>query len=111
MEKEIASYPFVAHPLGIANDALIGVVNLPAFIDIAQHTALAIAHRAIGENVANALIIIVVDLQTLDEPNLLIALIANHTIAVEKTLLSILPSTRLSPSRTVPFGEMRPILW
>ena len=85
MEIEIAGNPFVAHPLGIANNALIGVVNLPAFIDIAQHTALAIAHRAIGENVANALIIIIVDLQTLDEPNLLIALIANHTIAVEKT--------------------------
>ena len=62
MEKEIAGNPFVAHPLGIANNALIGVVNLPAFIDIAQHTALAIAHRTISENVANALIIIIVDL-------------------------------------------------
>ena len=57
MEKEIAGYPFVAHPLGIANNALIGVVNLPAFIDIAQHTALAIAHRAIRRNAPNIVVI------------------------------------------------------
>lgn len=84
MEKEIAGNPLVAHPLSVANDALIGVVDFSAFVDIAQHTALAIAHRAIGEDVANALIIIVVDLQPLNLPDRLIALIANHAIAVEK---------------------------
>ena len=85
VEKEVASYPFVAHALSVANDALVGVVDFSAFVDVAQHPAFSVAYGAIGEDVANALVVGVVDLQPFDEPDLLVVLIANHAIAVEET--------------------------
>ena len=84
VEEEIAGYPLVAHALCVANNLLVGIVDFAAAVDVAQNAALAVAHSAIVEDIANALIVVVVDLQTLDKSDLLAVFVTNHPIAVEE---------------------------
>lgn len=84
VEEEIAGYPLVAHALCVANNLLVGIVDFAAAVDVAQNAALAVAHGAIVEDIANALIVVVVDLQTLDKSDLLAVFVTNHPIAVEE---------------------------
>ena len=84
VEEEIAGYPLVAHALCVANNLLVGIVDFAAAVDVAQNAALAVAHCAIVEDIANALIVVVVDLQTLDKSDLLAVFVTDHPIAVEE---------------------------
>lgn len=104
VEEEIAGYPLVAHALCVANNLLVGIVDFAAAVDVAQNAALAVAHGAIVEDIANALIVVVVDLQTLDKSDLLAVLLRITPSRSKK------PIGRESLSRTVPLGEMRPML-
>lgn len=84
-KEEVASYPLVVHILGITYGVFVGIGHFATLVDIAQNLALAIAHSAIGVDVANALAGSVVDLQTFHLAHNLAGLVAHSAIVVKKT--------------------------
>ena len=83
-KEEVAGDPLIVHVLGVAYDVVVGIQHFTALFNLAQYAAFAIAHRAIGIDVAYAVSCHVIDLQAFHLAHRFVGLVAHCTVVVEE---------------------------